>query len=156
MKICGAVFINLIKNRNTGQAQWGPRMDHGNPEILKALLFNFYRLYATMLIAPLVNHPLCSRALQRTLEFCAVPYFPCMDIMEEKNELKRLLLKETIKRGTAVNINLTSLSMLSALCRWRCAHLNRVPGKKRRICQNKLAWSEDTWRNSGLQGSDTT
>lgn len=105
-------------------------MDHGNPEILKALLFNFYRLYATMLIAPLVNHPLCSRALQRTLEFCAVPYFPCMDIMEKKNGLKRLLLKETIKRGTAVNINLTSLSMLSALCRWRCAHLNLVPGKK--------------------------
>lgn len=31
MKICGAVFINLIKNRNSGRAQWGPTMDHGNP-----------------------------------------------------------------------------------------------------------------------------
>lgn len=74
-------------------------MDHGNPEILKALLFNFYRLYATMLIAPLVNHPLCSRALQRTLEFCAVPYFPCMDIMEKKKWAKKAAFKGNYQKG---------------------------------------------------------
>lgn len=72
-------------------------MDHGNPETLKALLFNFYRLFATVLFAPLVNHPLHSRVLQKTPEFCSVLYFPCMDIM--KNGAKKAAFKGKYQKG---------------------------------------------------------
>lgn len=46
MKICGAVFINLIKNRNSRQALWGPTMDPGNS-------LKFWRHFCLTSIDPL-------------------------------------------------------------------------------------------------------
>lgn len=53
MKICGAVFINLIKNRNSGLAQWSPTMDHGN-------LWTFWRHFCSRSVDSLWLWLVCS------------------------------------------------------------------------------------------------